>query len=236
MRATRAIQAIRVLSALALILGSFALAAPVAAGDPCYHGFDIPDRTESTDPQVKLLPCAFAPTVVRVAPGTTVEFFSGPYDVHLITGAGQEWGSRDEEIQPDSTVSYRFLRAGTYPYACALHRGMSGTIVVGDGIAAKAAAGSGPAVVTVVGPGGTRESTGPSQIAAAPLRNAAPSAAAAAPVAPAPATAPAADPAADRTSLLPLVALGVIVLALATVVAVRVVGSRRTEPRVRVEG
>jgi hypothetical protein len=73
-------------------------------------------------------------------------------------------------------------------------------------------------------------------MAAAPLRNAAPAAAAAAPVAPAPATAPAADPAADRTSLLPLVALGVIVLALATVVAVRVVGSRRTVPRVRVEG
>jgi hypothetical protein len=55
-------------------------------------------------------------------------------------------------------------------------------------------------------------------------------------VAPAPATAPAADPAADRTSLLPLVVLGVIVLALAGVVAVRVVGSRRTQPRVRVEG
>lgn len=145
-------RAIRVLVALGLVLGSFGFAIPVAAGDPCYHGFDLPPLTEGTDPQVKLLPCAFAPTVVRVAPGTTVEFFSGPYDVHLITGAGQLWGSRDVEVQPDSMVAYRFDRAGTYPYACALHRGMSGTIVVGNGITKAAAAGRAPAVVAVVAP------------------------------------------------------------------------------------
>jgi plastocyanin len=231
MRASRAIQATRVLSALALILGSFALAAPVAAGDPCYHGFDIPPRTESTDPQVKLLPCAFAPTVVRVAPGTTVEFFSGPYDVHLITGAGQEWGSRDDEIQPNSTVSYRFVRAGTYPYACALHRGMSGTIVVGDGIAAKAA-GSGPAVVTVVGPAGPRASTAPSAVAAAPIRNADPTAAAAIPAV----TTPATTPASEQSSLMPVVAVAVVLLAIVTVIAVRVIGARQTQPRVPLEG
>src|SRR4029079_2249610 len=141
-------RAIRVLVALGLVLGSFGFAPPVAAGGPCYPGVDPPALTEGTDPQVKLLPCAFAPTVVRVSPGTTVEFFSGPYDVHLITGAGQEWGSRDDEIQPNSMVAYRFDRAGTYPYACALHRGMSGVIVVGDGVAAT---GTGPAVATVVG-------------------------------------------------------------------------------------
>jgi plastocyanin len=231
MRASRAIQATRVLSALALILGSFALAAPVAAGDPCYHGFDIPPRTESTDPQVKLLPCAFAPTVVRVAPGTTVEFFSGPYDVHLITGAGQEWGSRDDEIQPNSTVSYRFVRAGTYPYACALHRGMSGTIVVGDGIAAKAA-GNGPAVVTVVGPAGPRASTAPSAVAAAPIRNADPTAAAAIPAV----TTPVTTPASEQSSLMPVVAAAVVLLAIVTVIAVRVIGARRTQPRVPLEG
>ena len=228
MHATGAIKATRVLSAFALILGSFALATPVAAGDPCYHDFEIPARTESTEPQVKLLPCAFAPTVVRVAPGTTVEFSSGPYDVHLVTGAGQEWGSRDDEIQPNSTVSYRFVRAGTYPYACALHRGMSGTIVVGDGIAAKAAAGTGPAVVTVVGPQGARATSAPSSIAAAPIRNADPSAAAAVPDA----TTPVTTPASDRSSLIPLVAAGVFILAVVTVIAVRVVGARRSQRRV----
>ena len=111
---------------------AFTLAAPVIAGDPCYHGFDIPARTVGSDPQVKVAPCAFAPTVTRIPVGGTVTFFNGDGPTHLITGANQEWGSRDIELRPDASVSYTFAEAGTYPYACALHRGMSGAIVVGD--------------------------------------------------------------------------------------------------------
>jgi plastocyanin len=143
---------VKLLAVVGLLAGSLIVAAPVAAGDPCYHGFDLPDRSEGTDPQIKLMPCAFAPTIVRVAPGTTVQFFSGPDFVHLITGANQEWGSRDEEVQPESVVAYRFDRAGIYPFACALHRGMSGTIVVGDGVSSAVATGAGAAVVKIAPP------------------------------------------------------------------------------------
>jgi plastocyanin len=227
-------RAIRVLAALALVLGSFGIATPVAAGDPCYHDFDIPPLTEGADPQVKLMPCALAPTVVRVAPGTTVEFYSGPYDVHLITGAGQEWGSRDDEIQPDSMVSFRFLRAGTYPYACALHRGMSGAIVVGNGIRAKASAGSGPAVVTVVGP---TTSAAPSAVAAAPAAPAAAARvsaeAAAAGVAAVPPTAPAA---AERSNLAPIAAIAVFIGIVVTMAAIRLAATRRSHRRAPLEG
>ena len=59
--------------------------------------------------------------------------------LHLITGANQAWGSRDEELKPDQTVSYRFDKPGIYAYACALHRGMSGAVVVGDLTAALSA-------------------------------------------------------------------------------------------------
>ena len=139
---------LRLLAALALLTASLAMAAPVAAGDPCYHGFDVPARSEGNEPEVKMMPCAFSPTVARVAPGTTVTWFNDQFP-HLLTGANQEWGSRDDEIGPGKTVAYRFDRPGTYPYACALHRGMAGTVVVGDGIATAAAAGAGPAVVAV---------------------------------------------------------------------------------------
>jgi plastocyanin len=132
-----------ILASLGLLLASFAVPTPVAAGDPCYHGFELPARSESDEPQVKMMACAFAPTVVRVAPGTTVQWFNG-LETHLLTGANQEWGFRDDEIGPRETVAFRFDRPGTYPYACALHRGMVGTIVVGDGVAV---AGSGPAIV-----------------------------------------------------------------------------------------
>ena len=49
-----------------------------------------------------------------------------------MTGAGQAWGDREVEIQPNRSVAYRFDEAGVFPYACSLHPGMSGVIVVGD--------------------------------------------------------------------------------------------------------
>jgi plastocyanin len=137
------------LSTMALLAAGLVAAPAALAGDPCYHDFDLPARTEGTDAQVKLLPCAFAPTITRVPVGTTVEFLAGPDFVHLITGANQEWGDRDAEIQPGTSVSYKFEKAGIYPFACALHRGMSGVIVVGDGLASAAPAGLGaPAATT----------------------------------------------------------------------------------------
>ena len=115
-----------------LVLGLL-LGPTTSAGNPCYHGFEIPPRTEATETQIKVAPCAFAPTVARVAVGDTVTFFNGHAFTHLVTGANAEWGSRDVELKPGETVSYRFDTAGIYPYACALHSGMSGAIVVGDG-------------------------------------------------------------------------------------------------------
>jgi plastocyanin len=116
---------------LLALAGLFAVPV-VSAGDPCYHGFTIPPRTSASETQIKVAPCAFAPTVTTVATGSTVTFFNGPDFTHLITGANAEWGSRDVELKPNAEVSYTFDKPGIYPYACALHRGMSGTIVVGD--------------------------------------------------------------------------------------------------------
>ena len=113
------------------------LAAPTtSAGDPCYHDFSMPTTTSEATTEIKLMPCAFGPTVAHVPVGATVTFFNGPDFVHLVTGANQAWGSRDTELQPGTKVSYVFETAGVYPYACALHRGMSGAIVVGDVAAA----------------------------------------------------------------------------------------------------
>lgn len=104
----------------------------VSAGNPCFHGFEIPDATTSTSTQISLEPCAFTPTVTNVAVGSLVTFKNGGDFSHLVTGADQAWGSREVEIQPNRSVAYRFDQAGVFPYACALHPGMSGVIVVGD--------------------------------------------------------------------------------------------------------
>jgi hypothetical protein len=59
------------------------------------------------------------------------------------------------EVQPGQKISYTFDTAGIYPYACVLHPGMSGAIVVGDAAGAAAAPGAG----TTSG-GSTDDSTG----------------------------------------------------------------------------
>ena len=50
-------------------------AVPIAsAGDPCYHDYVLPSETSVDERQVKLLPCAFSPTVTQVDVGETVTF------------------------------------------------------------------------------------------------------------------------------------------------------------------
>jgi plastocyanin len=147
---------------LAVLLAVVSLAvAPVAlAGDPCYHGFDEPQRWDEATTEVKAMPCAFGPTIARVPVGATVTWYNGEDFTHLVTGANQEWGSRDTELLPGTTVSYRFEKAGIYPYACALHRGMSGVIVVGDAVASAGGA-SGNASAAPASTAPTAPASGP---------------------------------------------------------------------------
>jgi plastocyanin len=128
------------LVAIPSLLALGTLSAPtVSAGDPCFHGYVIPPATTGSGTDIKLMPCSFEPTVTTVGVGTEVTFHNGPDYTHLITGANQAWGSRDIEVKPNETISYTFDQAGVYPYACALHVGMSGAIVVGDPAEALAA-------------------------------------------------------------------------------------------------
>jgi plastocyanin len=125
------------------------LAAPaVLAGDPCFHGYSIPPSTTAAGSVVEMEPCAFLPTNLEVDPGATVTFSNVSADVHLLTGANQEWGDREREIAPGASVSVTFDRPGVYAFSCALHRGMSGSVIVGG---ADQAAGAAPAAETAAG-------------------------------------------------------------------------------------
>jgi len=150
-----------ILPGLMLAVAWLVAPAVTVAGDPCYHGFELPAREAVSTTEVKVEPCAFGPAIARVPVGATVSFTNVGDFTHLVTGANQEWGSRDLELHPFSKVSYTFDKAGTYPYACALHRGMSGVIVVGDGGEAGPAA---PVASTTTPPSG---GTGPDPAAVA---------------------------------------------------------------------
>jgi plastocyanin len=117
------------------LLGSaFVLAPAVAvAGDPCYHGYTMPPATTESTSTVQMDLCAFLPTNAEVATGATVTFTNGSGMPHILTGANQAWGDRDAEIAPGQSVTHTFAKAGVYAFACAVHRGMSGSIIVGGG-------------------------------------------------------------------------------------------------------
>jgi plastocyanin len=130
---TRRLAQIARLLAIPTLLALGVVTAPtVSAGNPCFHDFSMPAATVATSDQVKLMPCAFEPTVTQVAVGSEVTFLNGPDFAHLITGANQAWGSPDVELRPGATIAYTFDRTGIYPYACAVHPGMSGAVIVGD--------------------------------------------------------------------------------------------------------
>ena len=133
------------LAALGLPTALLMAPAVAVAGDPCFHGFEMPTRSVSTSPAVKALDCAFAPTITYVPVGTTVTFSNGSDWTHLVTGANQEWGSREAQIAPNGSVTHTFDQAGVFPYACSLHPGMVGAVVVGADSAAGLAPGNGGA-------------------------------------------------------------------------------------------
>jgi plastocyanin len=145
----RIVRLARLLTIPALLAIGMFSTPTVSAGNPCFHGYTMPPTSTGPGSDIKLMPCAFVPTVTVIAEGESVNFVNGPEQTHLVTGAAQEWGSAETEIQPNETLTYTFDEAGVYPYACALHPGMSGAIVVGEPADAVAADGAGS--VTSVG-------------------------------------------------------------------------------------
>ena len=138
---TRRFRALAGASILAIVTLAALAAAPAAlAGDPCFHGYTIPPSTTEAANDVAMQPCAFVPTNVQVPTGATVTFTNTSGDVHLLTGANQAWGDREKEIRPGDSVSVTFDEPGVYAFSCAIHRGMTGAVIVGgaDGAAATA--------------------------------------------------------------------------------------------------
>jgi plastocyanin len=149
---TRRLRALAGATVLALATLAALAAAPAAlAGDPCFHGYSIPPSTTEATNAVRMELCAFVPTNVQIEPGATLTFTNTTGEVHLLTGANQTWGDREKEILPGESVSVTFEKAGVYAFSCAIHRGMTGAVIVGDGDPAAAAAA--PVSTTAAQPG-----------------------------------------------------------------------------------
>jgi plastocyanin len=103
-------------------------AGPAGAGGGCHAG-----RTKGQGATVEMVKACFTPSILRVDPGAEVTFVNKDPVTHNVTAS--DWGLFDDMDQGDS-FSARFAEPGIYPYACTYHPGMTGAVVVGDGVAA----------------------------------------------------------------------------------------------------
>jgi len=101
----------------------------VAGGGGCHRGSAVRDAATTT---VRLTEFCFSPTVARVERGATLTFVNDDVAPHTVTGAAMSWG-HTENLMLGDTLEATFTDEGVYPYACILHPGMVGAIVVGDG-------------------------------------------------------------------------------------------------------
>jgi len=82
----------------------------------------------ATAPQVTLDQATFGPATLTVHVGTTVTWVNHDSDLHTVTSTQGLFASPG--LDSGDNFSYRFTAPGTYPYFCALHPHMKGTIIV----------------------------------------------------------------------------------------------------------
>jgi plastocyanin len=142
---------VRRLLLLTAVLVAVLPASPAAAGGGCHE----PPVSDASGSVVKMVRLCVTPTVLHVRPGTTVTWTNADSVVHNVWGAG--WSRGD--LNPGQSATWDFDSPGTYPYACTLHPGMTGAIVV-----------DAPATpVAAVRPAGTTGGAGNSDSAGGPL-------------------------------------------------------------------
>ena len=78
--------------------------------------------------QIILSNLKFVPNTVTVPVGTTITWTNNEAPVHTVTSDAILFDSGD--LLQNKSFSYKFTTAGTVPYHCNYHGGMTGTIIV----------------------------------------------------------------------------------------------------------
>jgi len=102
-------------------LGAMALAVAVAMAGPVY----------AADIEVKIDNFVFNPQQITVKAGDTVTWVNHDDIPHTATSKTGVF--RSKALDTDDKFSFTFTTPGTYPYFCALHPHMTGSIVVEAG-------------------------------------------------------------------------------------------------------
>ena len=112
--------------------------APVAEEPPVVEPEPAPPASEATSEEPAVYAAAagagtvnmgenfFSPLTITIDVGGTVTWLNSGQEDHTATGNGFDTGT----VGPGASASHTFSTAGTFPYVCALHSDMSGTVQV----------------------------------------------------------------------------------------------------------
>ena len=104
-----------------------AQAPPVTASAPGAAVSTAPAMADGSG-AVRIQNFAFTPAPITVTPGTTVVWTNADAIPHTSTGKDKQWDSGP--IQPGTSFTVTFDKAGTYTYACTIHPFMQATVIV----------------------------------------------------------------------------------------------------------
>lgn len=71
---------------------------------------------------------AFTPSALTIKKGTRVTWTNYNSVTHSVTADNE--GPQSSVLKPGQQFSYTFTKVGTFPYHCAVHKGMNATITV----------------------------------------------------------------------------------------------------------
>jgi len=123
-----------VVGALLGILATGTLPAGAGGGGHCADPL-----AEGSGTSVEMAQACFTPAVLHADVGQPITFTNRDPHPHNVAPAGWGWGHVDALRQGESFMA-SFDEPGIYPYACSLHPGMTGAVIV-DGATGDADAG-----------------------------------------------------------------------------------------------
>ena len=117
------------------VLAMIGTAAGVTAASAGGGGHCEP--SEGSDGVVDLAGACFLPSTLHADAGETITFVNRDSVAHNVSGTG--WGQY-EDLARGEHFTTSFADPGIYPFACTLHPGMNGVIVVGQTAASETTA------------------------------------------------------------------------------------------------
>jgi len=86
---------------------------------------------QKTDaPEVKIDNFSFGPATLTVSVGTTVTWTNRDDIPHTVVSSDDPKTFKSKVLDTDEKFSFKFEKAGTYPYFCSIHPKMTARVIV----------------------------------------------------------------------------------------------------------